>query len=177
MSDGRRIQQPGEVVPVDRRQGERRSSKRNPYWQQMVDHINDTWKAKKGNAHTSEPEYNYPFTGRDFKALKHWSGMYLETGIMALWDEYLERADEWTLKAGLSIQEFERQLPRLVDDYKWKTRREKYQIKFPDDIPHEIDELFAVIPLKVIKPAIMPSHNQKWALANPTDPRAKKYLK
>lgn len=176
MSEGRRIGQPGEVFGKNRRKRQRRYDRRNPYWQPLIAHINETWKAKKGNAAFNEPEYNYPFTGRDFKILKHWASLYLETGLMALWDSFLERSDDFTIRTGYSIQEFQRQLPRLVDDYAWKKRREFYDAKFPADIPHEIDELFETKPAQVITPPKKLSHNQKWALAHPDDPRAKKYL-
>lgn len=155
------------------RKGERRA-KTNPFWQPMIDHINDTWKKKKGWDLYTEPEYNYPFAGRDMKTLRHWANMYMETGIMALWDAYLETADEWTVKHGYSIDNFSRQLPRLVDDYGWKKRRELYDARFPAKTPPEIIDLFSG--LNVVEAPRRESQNEKWAAANPEDPRAKKYL-
>lgn len=161
-------------MTIDRRRGERRD-KTNSAWQPMVDHINATWKARKGWAKQDGPEFNYPFMGRDFKLLKHWARAYMETGIMSLWDAYLDTADDWTKEHGFSIQNFERQLPRLVDDYAWKTRREAYDAKFPSKIPPKVIELFPSIG-RTVPPPRKVSHNERWALKNPGDPRAKKYL-
>lgn len=115
-----------------------------PHWQELVDHVNNTWKRKK------KSEFNYPFMGRDMKDLAHFARVYQPYGVMALWDVYLKQADEWTLKHGLSIYIFTTQLPRLVDQ-DWKGQARIYQEGMPDTPPEKIAEVIEKMP-NFIKP-------------------------
>jgi len=67
------------------------------FWQEVVNHVNDTWKKKKGVS------YNYPWRGKDIADLAHQTRNYQPWGIMALWDMFLERADEYVVKQGYSL--------------------------------------------------------------------------
>jgi len=101
------------------------------YWQELVDHVNETWKVKR------RVDYGYPFTGKDFKDLAHYARVYMIWGMMALWDMYLEQADEYTLKRGLDVYTFTRQLPRLLDQ-NWKNLARQYEDALLPDIAPEV---------------------------------------
>ena len=92
-----------------------------PYWQEMVSHINDSWKAKKGAP--------YPFDGKDWKPLKAKASAYGAWGIMALWDKYLEGKTFWGPKKGYSLGGFFEDIPVLVDDPKWRQMANEYRDK------------------------------------------------
>jgi len=82
-------------------------------------------------------DYGYPFTGKDFKDLAHYARVYMIWGMMALWDMYLEQADEYTLKRGLDVYTFTRQLPRLLDQ-NWKNLARQYEDALLPDIAPEV---------------------------------------
>lgn len=105
-----------------------------PYWQELIDHINETWRIKKKSDH------GYPFTGKDFKDLGHYARFYQVWGMMSLWDLYLETADDYTLKRGLDIYTFTRQLPRLLD-MGWKPMANRYADAIQPDLPPEFADL------------------------------------
>lgn len=134
----------------------RRKIKNTPIqgWQIVIDHINERWKKKKNS------EYPYPFQGRDFRNVRHFCGIYGQWGIMALWDFYLASADDWTLKHGLSIDQFLRQLPRLVD-MPWKSASEKYKKFFPDNVPKSIDQFVKGPNFKMPEPQF--KSRKEWA--------------
>lgn len=94
--------------------------KRIEFWQQMIDHISGEW-SKKRNAPA------YPWSGREFRALRGLSVNYRPWGIMALFDEYLRRENPYAKINGFSVQEFIRELPSLVDSPSWKVRAKEYE--------------------------------------------------
>lgn len=106
-------------------------SQKGVHWQTVVDHVNSTWKAKK------RVTYTYPFTGKDWVDLRHFIRFYEPWGMMALWDLYLEQADDWTMNHGLSIYNFTRQLPRLLDQ-SWKGSAATYQRRMLPPLRGEI---------------------------------------
>lgn len=113
----------------------------SPYFQTLVDHINDTWKAKKG--------FGYPFQGKDFKALKNASRNFQEWGVMALWDVFMTEDSEFVKKSGYSLGAFFVCLPSLVDDKGWKSKAQGYESricgKFPKDVNQVISNALAKI--------------------------------
>lgn len=104
----------------------------SPYWQALIDHIHNRWKAKKG--------FGYPFRGRDFKELKSATSAFAEWQLMALYDVFIENTGEWVVKSGYSVQAFISCLPWLVDDKYWKIRARSYEEKLCPPLPPEILE-------------------------------------
>lgn len=94
---------------------------KTPFFHDMKEHVNQTWKKKKNSS------FNYPFTGKDLADLKHFSKQFQPWGVMALWDIYLEKANDWVIKNGISIFTFTRSLPWLVDDRSFKSRSREYE--------------------------------------------------
>lgn len=96
--------------------------KPSPYFQHMIEHINFTWKKKKG--------FGYPFRGRDFKELKTMTRNFPEWQMMALWDVYIKQdRNEWIEENGYSLSGFYACLPWLVDDANWKMHAKEYEEK------------------------------------------------
>lgn len=96
-----------------------------PYWQEMVKHVDEAWKRKKGSA--------YPFTPRDFAQLKNISNVYMAWGVMALWDYFLASDDPFYRQTGYKIGAFVQSLPKLLD-MDWKTKADGYRRKLePQD--------------------------------------------
>jgi len=75
--------------------------------------------------------------------LAHQCRNYQVWGVMALWDIYLDDADEWTVKQGFSIWAFIRQLPRLLDRRGWKLRADEYAKKLIPPPPPAIADLLS----------------------------------
>ena len=74
------------------------------------------------------------------KDLAHFARIYQPWGLMSLWNIYLERGDEWTIKMGYSIPNFIRQLPRLVD-LNWKGMAATYERQMVKPVPKELSQL------------------------------------
>lgn len=115
---------------------------KSEFWKQMIDHIDSTWKKKKGS------ELGYPFTGKDLKDLKSFTRTFQEWGIMALWDVYLNRENEFNRKTGYSLFQFLRQLPSLVDDRGWKAHAKVYEKQLGATLPEKLLTLFEWFDLK-----------------------------
>jgi hypothetical protein len=99
----------------------RRKTAPSPFWQSLIDHINDTWKLKKG--------FGYPFTGRDMRDLKGMERIFGIHGTMALWDVYIAIDAPFVKKGGWNIGFFCRSIPWLTDDKGWKFEALKYEEK------------------------------------------------
>lgn len=106
--------------------------KTSPYFHPMIEHINFTWKRKKG--------HGYPFRGRDFKELKTMTRNFPEWQLMALFDVFMEHESEWVSESGHSINAFLACIPWLVDDATWKMRARGYEVKLAP-IPKEIGDI------------------------------------
>lgn len=102
----------------------------SPYFQTLVDHINDTWKAKKG--------FGYPFQGKEFRGLKSAARNFKEWGLMAMWDAFLKSDSEWIKTTGYSISAFLGSLVWLVDDKEWKHKAKEYEKKMVPEYPKDI---------------------------------------
>ena len=89
-------------------------------------------------------DLGYPFTGKDMADLRHFSGIFQEWGIMALWDEYLNLPDDkgFNKKHGWTVFQFTRQLPRIMDVKGWKDKAREYELKMAGPYPKEIVDLF-----------------------------------
>lgn len=99
---------------------ERKDKTPIPYWQEMVKHVGETWKRKKGSS--------YPFTPRDFAQLKTITKVYMPWGVMALWDYFLASDDPFYRQTGYKIGAFVQSLPKLLD-MAWKPKAETYRDK------------------------------------------------
>lgn len=111
----------GYVSPRERENIKKKAKKKpSPYFQTLIDHIDQSWVRKKG--------LHYPFSGRDFKDLKAFCVNFQEWGLMALWDAFIGSDNEWVRKSGYSISAFIKCLPWLVDDKSWKRASQKYEI-------------------------------------------------
>lgn len=110
---------------MDKRKNERRANERRaaPGWQAMIDHIDTTWRSTR-----VDPEYGYPFTGKDMADLRHLVRTFETYGIMSLWDIYLATADDYVKKHAYSIYNFTRAMPKLMEKV-WKPGREAYRLK------------------------------------------------
>lgn len=103
----------------------------------MIDHISGTWQKKR------LADFGYPFTGKDMADLRYFASKFQTWAMAALWDEYLENADDWTLKHGCDIFTFTRALPRLMDSPAYKGRAAAYEKQWAPPLPKEISDLFA----------------------------------
>ena len=92
-------------------------------WKVLIGHISKTWQEKKHG------EFGYPFSGRDFKDLKALASIYGISGTQALWDTFLELKNDFNEKTGYSIYHFQRELPYLLDNPFWRSKRDKYEAK------------------------------------------------
>lgn len=104
-------------------------------WERLLGHISRRWRERKNS------EFAYPFTGRDYKDLRHFARVYQPWGVMALWDAFVERPDEFNKRTGWSIFQFTRQLPWLVDDPSWKSRARQYEQEFVRPLPDDLSAL------------------------------------
>lgn len=96
------------------------------FWKEMVAHIDETWKRKKGSP--------YPFTDRDFKQLKPVAKLYMTWGVMSLWDCFIASDDPFFRQTGYKIGAFIQSLPKLLD-MSWKPRAEVYRNKLEAPAP------------------------------------------
>lgn len=113
--------------------GTKTKDETTPYWKDLVEHIDLTWRKKKG--------VPFFFQAKYFKTLKELSRIYLPYGVMALWDLFLDESDPYVKQTGHSFEMFLHRLPRLLDDSTWKVRRESYEKKLIGLYP-PIVELF-----------------------------------
>lgn len=104
-----------------------------PFFKEMVEHIDKTWKKKKGVPFYFRPHY--------FRELKELARIYTPFGVMSLWDLYLIETDEFARKAGWSFEMFLSKIPKLLDIACWKTWRNEYEKKFCGDMPDFVEEL------------------------------------
>ena len=118
----------------ERRAGERRAL---PGWQEMIDHISETWQKKR------LADFGYPFTGKDFADLRYFASRFQTWTLAALWDEYLEGANEYVDKHACDIFTFTRSLPRLMDSRSYKSRAAGYEKRWAPPLPSEIVDLFS----------------------------------
>jgi len=94
----------------------------NPHWPKLMAHIVTVAKKHKG--------VPIPINGKHAKALQNLSRYYQPWGVMALWDLWFERGnqwDEWAGKTGHSIEGFVTTIPRLLDNSTWKGRARVYE--------------------------------------------------
>lgn len=99
-----------------------------PFWKALIGHVNDSWTAAKRGA-------KYPWSKKDFAALKRLSKIYEPWGVMALWDAYLKSGDQWAKDHGYDVPTFSTQIPKLVDDAGWRSRSKTYQDKLDPASP------------------------------------------
>jgi hypothetical protein len=111
-----------------------RMAKKTEFWNDMIKHISFRYSRLKG--------HDYPFTGKDFVELKNAARIFQPWGIMALWDIFIDFADDYTRKNGFSIWCFLRQIPKLTDNPLYKPSAEKYQQVLIGTKPNKILELF-----------------------------------
>lgn len=102
-------------------------------WVKMIDHINEGWK----KAWNPPKEHSYPFLPKDFKDLKHFAKFYHPWGVMALWDIYIDTANDFLRKNGLTIYHFTTNLPRLLDNRSFKSIAAGYEKGMAED--HSLD--------------------------------------
>lgn len=88
------------------------------HWKNMVDHIDKSWKSKKG--------MGYPWRGMDFKELRPLANRCEAWGVMALWDLYMEGWSYWSKKTGYMIVGFMRDIGILLDNPGFKGLSKKY---------------------------------------------------
>lgn len=94
----------------------------------MVDHIKARWAKEKG--------VGMDLGKKHFKLLGHLTRHYEAEGVMALWDMWWERGREWSdfaSRTGRSIEGFVAKIPALLDDGRWKAKREAYKRDFGRD--------------------------------------------
>lgn len=101
----------------------------------VFEHIDLTWRARK------QSKAPYPWTGKDRREIKNLAHNYTEFGVLAMWDLYIAREDEWTKKSGYSIHYFLRQLPFLLDQ-EWKESARAYEEKMLGPVAAEVTALF-----------------------------------
>ena len=107
--------------------------KPSPYFHHMIEHMNFSWKKKKG--------HGYPFRGRDFKELKNMTRTFPEWQMMSLWDVFMDTdTNEWINDNGHSIGAFFACLPWLVDDHNWRMRAKEYEKKIAP-LPEGIEDI------------------------------------
>lgn len=100
----------------------------------MIDHINEKWK----NAFSPPKEYSYPFLPKDFKDLKHFAKHYQPWGVMALWDLYVQTANDFIKKNGFTVFHFTTNLPRLLDNWGFKAIAKGYEKTMVEDKSPEL---------------------------------------
>lgn len=105
----------------------------------MIDHIDASWRTKLNR------DMGYPFTGKDMSDLRYFSGKFQTWMVAALWDEYLDAADTYTLKHACDVYTFTRNLPRLMDSRTYKAKARLYETKWAPPLPPEITDLFSAI--------------------------------
>ncbi len=104
-----------------------------PFWKDLVAHIDNTWKKKKG--------VGFYFRGKMFRELKELARIYTPFGVMALWDLYLsDTSDDFVKAAGHSFEMFCSKIPKLLD-MSWKGAMRKYETQFLGDYPKIIDDI------------------------------------
>lgn len=103
-----------------------------PYWKDLVAHLDNTWKKKKG-----VPFY---FRGQYFRELKELARIYTPFGVMALWDLYLSEKDDFVKAAGYSFEMFCAKIPKLLD-MNWKGGRERYETEIVGRYPKFVEDL------------------------------------
>ena len=114
----------GKQDSPSKKSGVQKEKKVSQFWVPLISHINRTWRDKKGS--------DYPFVGRDFRLIKNAVSNFQEWGVMALWDEFLEKENDWIKSTGYSVYAFSCCLPWLVDAPNWKWKARDYEEKmFP----------------------------------------------
>jgi len=84
----------------------------------VIKHVCESWQRKKGA--------KYPFQGgKHGKILKWLCSTYEPSGVMALWDLYLESDADFHKQVGYTIEVFGMSIPKLVDG-PWKSIKQKY---------------------------------------------------
>lgn len=87
----------------------------------VIRHICESWERKKG--------LKYPFRGgKHGKLLKWLCNHYEHSGVMALWDLFLNSDDPFFVKGGYSIEVFVTSIPKLAD-LGYKSVKQKYEQK------------------------------------------------
>lgn len=82
------------------------------------------------------------------QALGKFSDNFQEWGIMALWDVYLDTANEWVKKNGYSLSGFFGALAWLVDDRGWKDKAGAYRSRLEEPLDKRFLELFDMVTKK-----------------------------
>lgn len=104
-----------------------------PFWKDLMAHIDETWKKKKG--------VGFYFRGKYFREIKELCRIYTTFGVMALWDLYLsDTSDDFVRAAGHSFEMFLNKLPKLLD-MSWKGGMRGYEKKFIGEFPKVIEDL------------------------------------
>lgn len=109
------------------------------FWQQLVDHINAGWMKKKGAA--------YPWDDHEFKKLRTLASTYQASGVMALWDLYIQMGTYFGKLTGYMLDGLRKDIGVIVDQSQWKTLSQNYEKKLYDaaygpakDVKEFVDE-------------------------------------
>lgn len=124
-----------------------------PGWQPMIDLISETWQKKR------QSDFGYPFTGKDMADLRYFASKFQTWTVAALWEEYLEGANDYVSARACDIFTFTRSLPRLMDSRTYKSRAAGYEKKWAPPLPKEITDLFDLMGVK--KEEEKPSQKQR----------------
>lgn len=108
------------IAPVLKRRKKEEPS--TPYFQEMVNHIDEAWSAKK--------KAKFHWEGRFFKELRGLARTYSPFGIMGLFDLYMQSSDDWVRNTGYSFPAFVSHLPKLLDNPGWKQLKRFYEDRF-----------------------------------------------
>jgi len=104
-----------------------------PFWKDLMAHIDNTWKKKKG--------VGFYFRAKYFREMKELCRIYTPFGVMALWDLYLsDTSDDFVKAAGHSFEMFCNKIPKLLD-MSWKGAMRKYETQFLGAYPKIIEDI------------------------------------
>lgn len=105
-------------------------SKKTEYWTEMLEHISESWKRKKGRP--------YPFAGKDLKHLKQLRGWYTAAEVFALWSCYMVRSPFWGPKTGFLVDGLWAERSVLLDDPNFKPLVKKYEADLNLKTPEQV---------------------------------------
>jgi hypothetical protein len=83
-----------------------------------VNHINTAWKNKKG--------VGYPWDSHEFKKLRDMAGVYQASGVMAMFDLYVQLQTYFGKLTGYMLDGLKKDIGVIVDDPRWKLLSKKY---------------------------------------------------
>jgi uncharacterized protein YdaU (DUF1376 family) len=98
-------------------------------WQDLVDHIDQAWKTKKGAP--------YPWDGQEFKKLHALAKTYQAAGVMAMFDLYMQIQTYFGKLTGYTLDGLRRDIGVIVDDPRWKPLSKSYDDKLNEAVKPE----------------------------------------